>query len=107
ASWTDQRLSVSAFATTCRDPHGNPTIGYEPRFSAAPVRGTSEGEKVKTIPNNFKDAMGLPEAKLWKGATDKEMKSLQDRPGTSIAENDTGCFSPCWSLKVPAMVPFA
>ncbi|CAN0579240.1 unnamed protein product, partial [Ectocarpus sp. 12 AP-2014] len=42
------------------------------------IHSRSEGEKVKTIPNNFKDAMGLPEAKLWKGATDKEMKSLQD-----------------------------
>ena len=38
----------------------------------------SEGEKVKTIPNTFKEAMRLPEAKMWKAASDKEMKSLQD-----------------------------
>ncbi|CAN0248435.1 unnamed protein product, partial [Ectocarpus sp. 12 AP-2014] len=35
-------------------------------------------EKVKTIPNTFKEAMELPETKIWKAATDKEMKSLQD-----------------------------
>ena len=39
-----------------------------------------EGEKVKTIPNTFKTAMRLPEAKMWKATSDKEMKSLQDAP---------------------------
>ena len=38
----------------------------------------SEGEKVKTIPNTFKEAMRLPEATMWKAASDKEMKSLQN-----------------------------
>eukprot|EP00752_Nemacystus_decipiens_P015693 g14006.t1 len=42
------------------------------------LRSCSEGEKVKTIPNTFKEAMELPETKLWKAATDKETKSLQD-----------------------------
>ena len=38
----------------------------------------SEKEKVKTIPNTFKEAMRLPEAKMRKASSDKEMKSLQD-----------------------------
>ena len=42
------------------------------------MHSRSEGEKVKTIPNTFKEAMRLPEAKMWKAASDKEMKSLQD-----------------------------
>ncbi|CAB1120117.1 unnamed protein product [Ectocarpus sp. CCAP 1310/34] len=42
------------------------------------IHGRSEGEKVKTIPNTCKKAMELPETKLWKAATDKEIKSLQD-----------------------------
>ena len=29
------------------------------------------------------------------------------RPGTTIVENTTHCFAPCWPLKVPIMVPFA
>ena len=42
------------------------------------MHSRSGGEKVKTIPNTFKEAMRLPEAKMWKAASDKEMKSLQD-----------------------------
>ena len=42
------------------------------------MHSLSEGEKVKTIPNTFKEAIRLPEAKVWKAASDKEMKSLQD-----------------------------
>ena len=43
------------------------------------MHSRSEGEKIKTIlPNTFKEAMRLPEAKMWRAASDKEMKSLQD-----------------------------
>ena len=37
-----------------------------------------EGGKIKIIPNTFKGAMSLPEAKMWKAAPDKGIKSLQD-----------------------------
>lgn len=33
---------------------------------------------VQTIPNNFTEAMGWPEAKLGKATTDKEVESVQD-----------------------------
>ena len=42
------------------------------------MHSRSEGEKIKTIPNTFKEATRLPEAKMWRAASDKEMKSLQD-----------------------------
>ena len=42
------------------------------------IHSRSEGEMIKTIPNIFKEAMRLPEAKMGKAASDKEMKSLQD-----------------------------
>ena len=44
----------------------------------AQMQSRSEGEKVKTIPNTFKEAMRLPGAKMWKASSDKAMKSLQD-----------------------------
>ena len=52
------------------------------------IHSRSEGEKVKTIPNTFKGAIRLPEARMWKAASDKEMKSLQN-------------------LKVYTLVPFS
>ena len=40
------------------------------------LKSRSEEEKVVVIPDTFKEAMGLPEAALWKAALDKEMTSL-------------------------------
>ena len=42
------------------------------------MHSRSQKEEVKTIPNTFKEAMRLPETNMWKAASDKEMKSLQD-----------------------------
>lgn len=42
------------------------------------IHSRSEGEKVNTTTNTLKEAMELPEAKLWKAATDMEVKRLQD-----------------------------
>ena len=44
----------------------------------AQMHSCLEGEKVRTIPNTFKEAMKLPEAKMRKAESDKEMKCLQD-----------------------------
>ena len=41
------------------------------------IHSRSEGEKVKIVPNTFKAAIRLQEAKMWKAASDKEFKSLQ------------------------------
>ena len=58
--------------------------------SPIPKRGCTESEMVIT---------------LILDATRGEKRCLP-RPGTSIAENATCCFSPYWPLKVPIMVPF-
>ena len=42
------------------------------------IHSRSEREKVKTIPNTFKEAIRLPEANMWEAASDREMKSLLD-----------------------------
>ena len=42
------------------------------------MHSRSQREKVRTIPNTFKTIMRLLGAKIWKAASDKEMKSLQD-----------------------------
>ena len=40
------------------------------------LKGRSEGEKVVGIPSTYKEVMGLPEAALWKAASDNEMAFL-------------------------------
>ena len=37
------------------------------------MHSRSEGENIKAIPNTFKEAMKLPEAKTWDAASDKDM----------------------------------
>ena len=49
---------------------------YAYATTSVQLKSLSEGEKVVVIPNTFKEAMGLPEAALWKAASDKEMDSL-------------------------------
>lgn len=41
-------------------------------------RRCSEGEKVATVSNTYKEAKRLPEAVRWKAASDKEVRSLED-----------------------------
>ena len=51
------------------------------------IHSRSEGEKVKTVPNTFREAMGLPEAKLWKCATEPafELVRLVASPSTNTS----------------------
>ena len=59
------------------------------------------------IPNTFKEAMGLPEAALWKAASDKEMDSLKQHhvydlvPSTSIPAGQRAVGSR-WVYKIKA-----
>ena len=39
------------------------------------LKNSSEGEKVLVIPNTFKEAVRLPEAALWKAASDKKIET--------------------------------
>ena len=42
------------------------------------LRSRSERDKLKVIPNTFKESMRLPEAQQWKAASEKIMESLKD-----------------------------
>lgn len=50
--------------------------GYVYATASVQFKSRSEGEKVFTIPNIFRGAMGLAQVDLWKAASDKEMASL-------------------------------
>ena len=77
----------------------------------AQLKSRSEGEKVVVIPNTFEEAMGLPEAALWKAASDRETTSQDQQhvydlvPSTSIPTGQKSVGSR-WVLELKADTTF-
>ena len=63
---------------------------YAYATTSVQLKSRSEGEKAVVIPNTFQEAMGLPEATLWKAASDK----------TSVEQHHVYDFVP--STSIPA-----
>ena len=77
----------------------------------AQLKSRSEGEKAVVIPNTFEEAMGLPEAALWKAASDRETTSQDQQhvydlvPSTSIPTGQKSVGSR-WVLELKADTTF-
>ena len=63
-------------------------LDYAPDTGNPVSEHSSDGE-VNTIPNTFKEGMESPQATKWKGATNKEMDSLQKHAVFNLVSPDS------------------
>ena len=64
--------------------HLDDTFSTEYTYATTNTQGSFlVGEIKETIPNTFKEAMGLPQAALWKAASGRQVASLETTASTS------------------------